>query len=386
MQRTLLSLIAFVLVFSVMSVDADAARKKRKSKKRIKATSSEVVQPAVPDAESHIAPASISTQQISPAAPTPTTAPVLGERKPRIAIGGLDAKELSDEERAGLEELMSLAVRRMTDMEVISPTDLRAFLNVAQLQQVFGCNDDSCLGELGSWLAVQQLVSGSVRRVGEQYVVSLQRSDLVNHRMIERASEEVPATIDALLAAVPRLVPTLFGVAGRLVIWEQPGEGEVFVDGRLIGETPVDAIILRQTGQHKITIRGPGITTWQESVMVEPGADLRLRALNQRIEKLEAEASSRKGTGMTMLGVGLAGALGAGSLWLLAYRNDQSLDRIDLRELSQAEIDGITGRTFTLTVSAAALSIISGAMSGAGIYSIFVNPAQDVLDENGAGN
>jgi hypothetical protein len=313
-------------------------------------------------------------------APAPPAAP----RRPRLGVTGFIAPDLSDQAKAALEEVVAQAAAGFSKMDVVAAADVRALLNLSQMQQMTGCNEAHCLTEFGDVLAVQQMVSGSVRKVGNKYAVNLLLHDLVNSRTLKRSSAEVDATTDALLPAVRQGVAVLFGVVGQVRIWDQPRGAEVFVDDALLGTTPIEVVTVRTPGKHQISIQGPGVTPWRQEVDVAAGADLRLRALNRSVADLEVQADSRRSRAWVLGAVGFLGALGAGVLWGLARNNDKQLDSLDRRTASQAQLDEITGRSFTLVLSSAALGAAALAFGGAGIYSAAVNPAEDALAANRA--
>ncbi len=47
-------------------------------------------------------------------------------------------------------------------------------------------------------------------------------------------------------------------------MWNQPEGGEVFLDGRLVGTTPVDLVVVTAPGTLVVSIEGPGVTARSE--------------------------------------------------------------------------------------------------------------------------
>ncbi len=64
-----------------------------------------------------------------------------------------------------------------------------------------------------------------------------------------------------------QLVPK--AVAGLLVVGSEPGGGEVFVDGRELGNAPVEATV--GAGNHKVDVRLPGYNETSTTVVVSVG-------------------------------------------------------------------------------------------------------------------
>lgn len=303
-------------------------------------------------------------------------------RKPRLAVVGFQLHGLDEQLVSALEEVVSAEAALVSEMEIVSASDLKAFLNVAQYQRLLGCSEPICLTEFGSLLATQRMISGSISKVGERHLVALRLYDLVNGRVLQRSSQETEASLDILPEAVRRAVPGLFGVVGKIQVWNQPFGGEVFLDGRLVGPTPVERIAVRVPGKHTVSISGPGITGWQQEVLVEPGADLRLRAGNLQMVELEQRASSRRTWGWSLGGVAVASVLSAGLLYYLAWDNDQQLGNRDLRTVEQAEIDDINGTTRRLAIGSVALAALAAGLGATSVSLLLSNPAQETLDDH----
>jgi len=52
--------------------------------------------------------------------------------------------------------------------------------------------------------------------------------------------------------------------------------GEVTVDGRLIGQTPLDRITL-PAGTHRVRVRHPAHDPWERDVVIRPGQTEKVR-------------------------------------------------------------------------------------------------------------
>ncbi len=351
----------------LVALPAGAAR--RKKRRAAKPPAKAAPAPAVPAAA-------------KPAPPAPAIGGVAPGR-PRLAVVGFKMQGGLDESYATIiEDIVGAEASLLTDMEIISASDLKAFLEAAQYQRLLGCKEKVCLREFGSLLATQRMITGSVSKLGERHIVNLRMFDLVNGRVLQRSSQETKADLDTLAAAVRRAVPELFGVVGRIRIRNQPPGGEVFLDGRRVGPTPVERVSVRRPGKHVVSISGQGITSWEKEVEVEPGAELRLRAGNLSLVRLEQDARSRRTWGWSTGGGALVAAAAAGVLYYLAWDNDQRLDRMDLRTSTQAEIDDVTARTRGLSVGAASAGVVGLSLGITSAILLLSNPHQDALASN----
>jgi hypothetical protein len=300
---------------------------------------------------------STTTGYLAPAAAPPTAT-----TRPRLAVAGFVAPGVPDEVVAALEGACATEVARLVKADVISAEDMRMLMNVSMYQATMGCESGDCLQSLGNALAVQQLVSGSVRKNGEGYTLSLSRLDAVNARVLQRTTVEVKDAA-GLVKAVRQATPALFGVIGKLEVWDQPAGAEVFIDGA-----------------HTIEIVGPTVTPWRAAFELGAGDELKLRAKNRPIDQVEAESAAWTFAGVGLTVGGVAASAAAGAFYFLAVRNDQRADPVTLRSASQEELNSIADVTLGWTVASGAAAVVGVAALGGGVAALLFNPAAAELD------
>jgi hypothetical protein len=301
--------------------------------------------------------------------------------KARLGITALSTS-LSEDLQQAFEDTVSTEASALTTMDVVTAADVRSFLKISQQQMLMGCKEERCLTEFGNLLDLQQAISGGVQTVGEKYLVSLQLLDMVNGGVVRRVSQECEAKAEALLQTTRLVVPALFGVVGRITLWNQPEQGEIYLNGRIVGKTPTDQpIVVHAPGMHALKVEGPGMTPWRTEIVVNPGMDLRLKAENESFLALEQKAFARRSAGFGLLGGGAASMIAGGVLLGMAGQNDRRLNTMDLRTARQSELDAITQTTLGLFVSGLVTAIVGAAVSGTGIYLLADNPYQQKLKE-----
>ena len=118
------------------------------------------------------------------------------------------AQEVGD----SLGELVANTVRGLGDYKVLGKADLQALVGFEQVKDRLGCEETSCLAEIGGALGVDYLLGGNVSRLGGVFLINLR---LVSAREVEVAggvSRSVEGDESALVTAVPAAVEELFGV------------------------------------------------------------------------------------------------------------------------------------------------------------------------------
>jgi hypothetical protein len=133
--------------------------------------------------------------------------------KPKLAVVDIRAQTgVSAELAATLTSATAAAVRaRATDYAVVDADQIRSLFALQKQRQLLGCEDASCLAELGGDLGAKELLTGTLTRVGDSYLLTLRRVDLRRAQVTRDASERVPVSKEAqLLTAVDHLTRNLF--------------------------------------------------------------------------------------------------------------------------------------------------------------------------------
>lgn len=95
--------------------------------------------------------------------------------------------------------------------DVVSKNDITNLIGFEKQKTMLGCNDASCLAEIGGALGVEYLLTGQVGQIGSQYHLSLQLVEVKKSRVAVRSSRFSERNEDALLRA------TREAIAGALV-------------------------------------------------------------------------------------------------------------------------------------------------------------------------
>ena len=138
--------------------------------------------------------------------------PVYGQEKPGLAALNLKAQRGVDPDLAEMISDASLSLLRASGrfQSVIGSSDIQAMITAEQQRQAVGCDDDSCLAQLGGALGVPFLLSGSLGKVGSRLMLNLKLLAVDDAKVAGRLTkvfpgeeplvDGLPATIDALLA------------------------------------------------------------------------------------------------------------------------------------------------------------------------------------------
>lgn len=116
---------------------------------------------------------------------------------------------------------------RLPGVQVVSSAEIRSMLGLEKTKQALGCNDDSCMAEIGGALGVDEMISGKLGKVGRTLVIELRRTDVRASRTISSSVRTVRGEEDAVLQGLQEMAGELYPgtVSGGLKAVEAPREG-----------------------------------------------------------------------------------------------------------------------------------------------------------------
>lgn len=215
--------------------------------------------------------------------------------------------------------------------KTLSSADIQSMLEYEAEKQNLGCTDASCLAEIVGALGADYLITGTVTRLGEPYLVQLQLFDVNGAKVEARESREhsgpPSGLVDVVAGASRALVRSLLEArSGTLVLSTNEEGATVVIDGRALGVTPLPPTSLAG-GTHRVELEKEGFITSAVDVDIE--ADRPSSISLPLVPSAEYRASYQRTawliTGLGFAGLGLGGAgvvTGAGVLaGALLYAN-----------------------------------------------------------------
>jgi hypothetical protein len=107
--------------------------------------------------------------------------------------------------------LVASELRKLPSLSVTSQEDIQNLLGLNRQRQLLQCADASCLAEIGGALGVDQMVTGSLSKLGESQVIVLRVVDVRRAQVLRdvnrRIQEPKP---DAILDVLPAMVAELY--------------------------------------------------------------------------------------------------------------------------------------------------------------------------------
>jgi TolB-like protein len=195
-------------------------------------------------------------------------------KKKSLAVFDLRGLEVSTEAAQSLSQVLAVGLKQIEGVSVITQADIQSMLQLEAQKQQLGCDDEGCFAEIGGALGVDLLVTGTVGKLSEQYVVSLQLINARRGKVEARLTESFRGEEAQLVGAVRHAGRNLLGInatePGSLALSASEPDAEIFIDDEQRGELPMPAINGLVPGRYRVRVSKSGFFDWQNEVYVEP--------------------------------------------------------------------------------------------------------------------
>lgn len=121
---------------------------------------------------------------------------------------------VTQQQMDALGDLLAHSIREQGPYRVLGKADISSLLQVEEQKALLGCDEASCLAELGGALGVRWVVVGNSAKFGDMFLLNLKMVDSQLARVAASVSEKVSGGPEDLVDALPKAVRVLFERAG----------------------------------------------------------------------------------------------------------------------------------------------------------------------------
>jgi len=202
-------------------------------------------------------PVPIASDSMNPQSPVPMsatedsapTAPKeVGPKKTKIvvnvAVSDLVGKGVSQPEADLITEQVRANMLSTGTFKVMERSMMDQIMKEQGFQQSGNCDNSECMVEVGRILGVQNLVVGSVGKVGRIFMINVKIVDVNTGEVLKSLTETCECAIEQLLQETPPKVAQALdhevrkGKAGTIAVNTEPQGAVVFLDQVSVGRTP----------------------------------------------------------------------------------------------------------------------------------------------------
>jgi hypothetical protein len=136
--------------------------------------------------------------------------PVRAEEKPKLAFAGLTSTSIGINQEV-VRSLSEYVQTRLTGFELYRVTgsaEIAALIGVERQKQMLGCSDEGCAVELAGALDTDRILSGTLSKLGDTYILNLSLVDSRKGVTIHRTGARLKGqSIDVMLDQIdPKLL------------------------------------------------------------------------------------------------------------------------------------------------------------------------------------
>ena len=132
-----------------------------------------------------------------------------GAEKPSLAIVDFEGFGISPTEAIGLTNRLRNEIFRQGHYHVVDRGMMQSILEEQDFQ-LSGCTSNECLVEVGQLVGAQQMIGGSITKIGTIYTVSARLVDVSTGRIIYVSDYDLSGGLEELLTEGMKQVATMF--------------------------------------------------------------------------------------------------------------------------------------------------------------------------------
>jgi TolB-like protein len=286
---------------------------------------------------------------VAPPPAEPAAAEPVSKReteRPTVAVLDLVDKGGGSELAVNMGQAIAAELGGLGPFEVVSSEDIRRMISVTIEKQMAGCEDATCLAEVGGALGARYIVSGTLAVLDDQLVLTLQLMDMSQNKVIAREMREMEKGSETLLddgrTTARALVRVLLEQASGYLVVRLSEEGaNIEINERLAAVSPSPRLEV-PSGPHRVAITKEGFIRWARDVEVVPNettvADAVLIPSPEFVEDYESSASFYRITAWTLTGIGV-GATATGAALLMLQGDERARLSSDIEDFNRGESD-----------------------------------------------
>ncbi len=141
---------------------------------------------------------------------TPLTPLLSQQGKKRIAVLDLQGQGITAIEANTLTGRLRSKLVNTNAFHVLEREQMDQVLSEQGFQQS-GCVSDECLVEIGQLIGVQEMVGGTIGKIGETYTLDLRIIDVTTGRIIKTVSDDYRGDADGLLGVLENAAHVIAG-------------------------------------------------------------------------------------------------------------------------------------------------------------------------------
>jgi len=208
--------------------------------------------------------------------------PLFSQEKSKTNIAVIDLGSrggLSQSEIGTLTDRLRSLLVRTNAFNVVDRGRMEEIL-AEQGFQMTGCTSAECAVEAGQILGVEEMITGSIGKIGQLYTIDIILIDVGTSQIIKSITRDYRGEVEGLvglmrsisdeLGGITRATPISTPQTGGISIKSQTNGAEIFIDNRRAGKSPLKLEEL-SLGEHQIKLQANGYAPYEDKFQIEKG-------------------------------------------------------------------------------------------------------------------
>jgi TolB-like protein len=129
--------------------------------------------------------------------------------KPNVAVLELEAKGISEHEASTLSDILRSEIKKQDVFRVLERGQVDEVLKEQGFQQT-GCTSSECYVEMGQLIGVEKLITGSIGKLGEAFIVSVRMLDVKTGEIVKDETVKFEGKIEKIMdETIPDIARTI---------------------------------------------------------------------------------------------------------------------------------------------------------------------------------
>jgi len=130
---------------------------------------------------------------------TADTPPEVPEKIPTLAVNNLEAHGLTESEALTLSDVFRSRLMETKKFKVMERSEMETILKEQAFQQSGACTEEACIVEMGQLLGIEQIIAGSIGKVGKAYSINVRIISVRSGEIIKSVTHSYTGPIENLL-------------------------------------------------------------------------------------------------------------------------------------------------------------------------------------------
>jgi len=220
-----------------------------------------------------------------------------------IAILELEGKNVPQTEASILSDKLRVELYKTNKFNIIERTQMDEILSEQGFQQT-GCFSNECIVEVGKLIGVEQVIAGSIGKVGDIYFISIRLISVTEGSIINNVEEMVEGSINEVLkTGMTNIANKLIAeepsvpapvITGAVSISTIPSKARITFDGNDISQKTPALLDNLSVGSYPVHISLHGYIEVQRVVEIKAGETTNLEIQLEKIEKPQQQVASKQ--------------------------------------------------------------------------------------------